>query len=152
MVHMELRRASDNALVVRRDEMQAPYLLVGDNGRGDILPGSIPAGVYKLTAIFDNIVNPSVTFTLGTCRATPVVDNTFDIDLHFADVRFANGELSTYNIAKLFPPIVKPISSLVIGDRPDFTVHLKANIFYACTCIHNVVSQPNFVTSIILLI
>jgi hypothetical protein len=125
MVRLELRRASDNTLVVRRDEMLAPYLLFSDNGRGDILPGSIPAGEYKLTAIIDNIVHPSVTFTLGTCRATPVVDNTFDID-----IRFAYDELSTYNVAKLFPPIVQRISSLVIGDRPDFTVRLNIKHSY----------------------
>ena len=58
---------------------------------------------------------------MGACRATPAVGNTFDIDL-----RFAYDYLSTYNTAKLFPPIVKRISSLVIGDKPDFTVRLHA--------------------------
>ena len=116
-VRLELRRASNNALVVRRDELLTPYFLFSDNGRGNILPGSIQAGEYKLTAIINNIVHPSVTFTMGACRAIPVVDNTFDIDLRFAD-----DELSSYDNAKLFPSIVKRISSLVIGDRPDFTV------------------------------
>ena len=97
--------------------MVAPYYLFGDNVKGNIYSGSIEPGEYKLTAIINNIVHPSVTFTLGACRAIPVVDNTFDIDLRFVD-----DELSNYDTAKLFPPIVKRISSLVIGDRPDFTV------------------------------
>ena len=116
-VRLELRRASDNVLIVRRDERSAPYLLFSDDGRGNILPGSIPAGEYKLTASINNVVHPSVTFSLGTCSATPAVDNTFDIDL-----RFSLDELSTYENAALFPPIAKRVSSLVIGDKPDFTV------------------------------
>jgi hypothetical protein len=90
-------------------------LLFSDNGSGNILPGSIQAGEYKLTAIIDNIVHPSVTFTLGTCAATSLVDKTFDIDLRFDDG-------NTFENTKLFPSIVKRISSLIIGDRPDFTV------------------------------
>jgi hypothetical protein len=114
-VRLELRRASNNALVVRRDDFSSPYLLFSDNGSGNILPGSIQAGEYKLTAIIDNIIHPSVTFTFGTCAATPLVDKTFDIDL-----RFANG--NTIENTKFFPSVLKRISSLIIGDRPDFTV------------------------------
>ena len=114
-VRLELRRASNNALVVRRDEFFLPYLLFSDNGMGNILSGRVPAGEYKLTAIIDGITHPSVTFNLGTCPATPVVDNTFDIDLRF-------GEGNLFENTKLFPSIVKRISSLIVGDRPDFTV------------------------------
>jgi hypothetical protein len=95
--------------------MRPPYFIFGDNGRGNIIPGRIRAGEYKLTAIIDNIVHPSVTFTLGACRSNSVIDKTFDIDLRFGD-----GNL--FENTKLFPSVVKRISSLVVGDRPDFTV------------------------------
>ena len=114
-VRLELRRASNNALVVSRDELFSPYLLFSDNGNGNILPGRILAGEYKLTAIIDTIIYPSVTFTMGNCAAPPLVDTTFDIDL-----RFENGNL--FENTKLFPSVVKRLSSLIVGDRPDVTV------------------------------
>jgi hypothetical protein len=117
IVRFELRRASNNALVLKRDETSAPYFLFGNIGN-DIVGGSIPSGEYILTAIIDGITHPSVRFTFGTCkRNNLIVDKSFDIDL-----RFELGYLSTYEIAKLFPPIVKRISSLIVGDRPDFVV------------------------------
>ena len=119
-VRLELRRASNNDLVMRQDERIAPYFLFGNNGTGIIFSGRIQSGEYKLILIIDNIVHPSVIFTFGECRTIPVVDNTFDIDL-----RFNYDELSNYDTAKLFPPIVERISSLIIGDRPDFTVRPK---------------------------
>jgi hypothetical protein len=123
-VRFELRRASNNALVLRRDESSAPYFLFSNLGN-NILSGSIPAGEYILSAIIDGIAHPSVRFTFGVCkRSNNVVDNTFDIDL-----RFSLGDLSTYPIAQKFPPIVKRISSLIIGDKPDFVVSLRITYF-----------------------
>ena len=110
-VRLELRRVSNNALVARRDEFNSPYMLFSNNGR------RIQAGEYRLTAIIDNIVHQSVRFTMGTCSTPPAVDTTFDIDLRFADDRN-----NLYEYSKLFPPMVKRISSLIVGDKPDVTV------------------------------
>jgi hypothetical protein len=100
---------------VKRDELSPPYLLFGNNEKGNIFPGRIRAGEYKITAIIDNIVHPSVTFNLGACAASPQVDKTFDIDLRF-------GDDNLFENTKLFPAVVERISSLIIGDRPDVTV------------------------------
>jgi hypothetical protein len=124
-VRFELRKSSNKALVASRTELNAPYFLFGDK-LGDILPGSIPAGEYILTAIINNIVQPSVQFTIGTCNPRPTVDTTFDIDLLFSDFGLPQDPRLTYEITKMFTPIVKRISSLVIGDRPDVTVRITA--------------------------
>ena len=119
-VRLELRKASNNALVAARDELQAPYFLFGDNGSGDIGSGRIPAGEYTVTAIINNIVHPSVRFTMNKCIPNSVADNTFDIDIRFANENY--GTLYTYEYAKLFTPIIERVSSLIIGDKPDFLV------------------------------
>lgn len=122
-VRLELRKASNNALVASRNEVASPYLLFGDNGKGNIYSGNISAGEYVLTAIINNIVHPSVRFTMGTCEARNALDSTFDIDLRFDNfVTSPSLFFSEYETAKLFQPIVNRISSLIIGDRPDVTV------------------------------
>lgn len=120
-VRLELRKASNNALVASLNEARAPYFLFGDNNRGNINSGSIPAGEYYLTAIINNVVHPSVRFTMGACKGKTPIDNTFDIDIRF-DNHLVSNVFSDYETAKLFHPIVKRISSLIVGDKPDFTV------------------------------
>jgi hypothetical protein len=116
-VRLELRKASNNALVASRDELRAPYFLFGDDANGDIRSGRIPAGEYTITAIINNIVHQSVRFTMNRCIPNAAVDNTFDIDIRFAQQTY--GTLYTYEYAKLFPPIVERLSSLIVGDKPD---------------------------------
>lgn len=57
-------------IVSSRGETAAPYFLFGDNGAGDVLPGTIASGNYTLQARANGVVSPAVGFTLaGTCVA-----------------------------------------------------------------------------------
>jgi hypothetical protein len=118
MVRLELRNATNNRIVSSREETMEPYFLFGDNGKGNINVGTIPAGEYSITATIDGIVHPTVRFTIGECsRSPPAVDKTFNIDLRLGfDVPLS------YESSKLFTKAVDRISTLVIGDRPDVLV------------------------------